>query len=109
MHRHLRNSALLIAFSGALSLAACGGGDGGTAQMGTLGVSLTDSPACGFAEVNVTVNQARTAAHAPMNGEGWSTITLSPPRKINLRATNGVISSLARRCRQATTRSCVRC
>jgi hypothetical protein len=97
MHRHLRNSALLIAFSGALSLAACGGGDGEPAQMGTLGVSLTDSPACGFAEVNVTVNQVRvhSSSAAPMNGEGWSTITLSPPRKINLlELTNGVISSL---------------
>jgi hypothetical protein len=97
MHRHLRNSALLIAFSGALSLAACGGGDGEPVQMGTLGVSLTDSPACGFAEVNVTVNQVRVhrSSSAPMNGEGWSTITLTPPRKINLlELTNGVISSL---------------
>lgn len=97
MHRHLRNSALLIAFSGALSLAACGGGDGEPVQMGALSVSLTDSPACGFAEVNVTVNQVRvhSSSAAPMNGEGWSTITLSPPRKINLlELTNGVISSL---------------
>jgi hypothetical protein len=65
--------------------------------MGTLGVSLTDSPACGFAEVNVTVNQVRvhSSSAAPMDGEGWSTITLSPPRKINLlELTNGVISSL---------------
>jgi hypothetical protein len=97
MHGNLRNSALLIAFSGALSLAACGGGDGEPAQMGTLGVSLTDSPACGFAEVNVTVNQVRvhSSSSAPMNGEGWSTIALNPPRKINLlELTNGVISSL---------------
>lgn len=97
MRRRLRIFFLLIALSSALSLVACGGGDGEPVQVGTLGVSLTDSPACGFAEVNVTVNQVRVhrSSSAPMNGEGWSTITLNPPRKINLlELTNGVISSL---------------
>ena len=43
-----------------LLLAACGGGGGGdnppAQTMGTLGVSITDAPACGFDAVNVTVN-----------------------------------------------------
>lgn len=63
----------------------CGGGGGGSAP-GTLGVSLTDAPACGFKEVNVTVakvrvNQSSTAAESD---GGWTDITLNPARKINL-------------------------
>jgi hypothetical protein len=77
-------------------LAGCGGGgDGGGS--GTLGVSLTDSPACGFDEVNVTVSKVRVhqSGGASENAGGWSEITLSPARKINLLdLTNGVLESL---------------
>jgi hypothetical protein len=77
-------------------LAGCGGGgDGGGS--GTLGVSLTDSPACGFDEVNVTVSKVRVhqSGDASENAGGWSEITLSPARKINLLdLTNGVLESL---------------
>ena len=77
-------------------LAGCGGGgDGGGS--GTLGVSLTDSPACGFDEVNVTVSKVRVhqSGGAPEDAGGWSEITLSPARKINLLdLTNGVLESL---------------
>ena len=80
-------------------MAGCGGGgDGGDGGgSGTLGVSLTDSPACGFDAVNVTVSKARVhqSSAASEDAGGWSEITLSPPRKINLLdLTNGVAESL---------------
>lgn len=72
-------------------VAGCGsGGDGGggaTAQPGTLSVSLTDAPACGFDEVNVTVSKVRVHQSSSVddpNAAGWTDITLSPARKINL-------------------------
>jgi hypothetical protein len=71
-------------------VAGCGsGGDGGggtTAQPGTLSVSLTDMPACGFDEVNVTVSKVRVhqSSSADDNTAGWTDITLNPARKINL-------------------------
>jgi hypothetical protein len=89
----------------AVSLSACGGGGGGSASpaptpvatAGTLSVSMTDAPACGFDAVNVTVNKVRVNASATA-GEtdaGWTDITLSPARKINLlNLTNGVLESL---------------
>ena len=78
-------------------VAGCGGGGGDGGGFGTLGVSLTDAPACGFDAVNVTVSKAR--AHqsdgASENSSGWSEIVLNPPRKINLLdLTNGVAESL---------------
>jgi hypothetical protein len=71
-------------------VAGCGsGGDGGggtTAQPGTVSVSMTDAPACGFDEVNVTVNKVRIhqSDSASENAAGWTDITLNPPRTINL-------------------------
>jgi len=80
-------------------VAGCGGGggsgDGGGS--GTLGVSLTDAPACGFDAVNVTVGKARVhqSGSASESTGGWSEVTLDPPRKINLLdLTNGVLESL---------------
>jgi hypothetical protein len=89
----------------AASLTACGGGGGGSAApaptpvatAGTLSVSLTDAPACGFDAVNVTVNKVRvnTSASAADSDAGWTDITLSPARKINLlNLTNGLLESL---------------
>jgi len=88
---------------GALVLAAfvagCGGGggsgDGGGS--GTLGVSLTDAPACGFNAVNVSVSKVRAhlSGDATEDSGGWAEITLSPARKINLLdLTNGVVETL---------------
>ena len=68
-------------------IAGCGGdGGGGSSQPGALSVSLTDAPACGFDEVNVTVSKVRVhqSDNANDNSSGWVDITLSPPRKINL-------------------------
>ncbi|NIA55276.1 DUF4382 domain-containing protein [Massilia sp. TW-1] len=87
----------------ATSLVACGGGGGGsggttpTATAGTLSVALTDAPACGFSAVNVTVNKVRvnTSATASDTDAGWTDITLSPARKINLLdLSNGVLTDL---------------
>jgi hypothetical protein len=63
-----------------------GGGGGATAQPGMLSVSLTDAPACGYDEVNVTVSRVRVhqSGSADENTAGWTDITLNPPRKINL-------------------------
>jgi hypothetical protein len=70
-----------------LLLAGCGGsGDGGSPQAGVLGVSLTDAPACGFEEVNVTVSKVRVhqSNSADDKAAGWTDITLNPARTINL-------------------------
>ena len=72
------------------------GGESGSAP-GTLGVSLTDSPACGFNEVNVTVRKVRVhmSSSATDTDAGWTDITLNPARKINLlNLTNGVLDNL---------------
>ena len=90
----------------AVSLTACGGGGGGSgasstpapaATAGTLSVSLTDAPSCGFDAVNVTVNKVRVnaSANAGDTDAGWTDITLNPAKKINLlNLTNGVLESL---------------
>ena len=79
-------------------LAGCGGGgDGGGGGSGTLGVSLTDSPSCGFDAVNVTVVKVRVhqSSSASDNEAGWTDIALNPARKIDLLSlTNGVLFNL---------------
>jgi len=76
----------------------CGGESGSTGSApGTLGMSLTDSPACGFDEVNVTVRRVRVhkSSSASDTDAGWTDITLNPARKINmLNLTNGVLDNL---------------
>ena len=78
-------------------LAGCGGGGDGGGGSGTLGVSLTDSPSCGFDAVNVTVVKVRVhqSSSASDNDAGWTDITLNPARKIDLLSlTNGVLFNL---------------
>lgn len=67
-------------------VAGCGSDGGGSTQPGTLGVSITDAPACGFDEVNITVSKVRVhqSGSADDKASGWTDITLNPPRKINL-------------------------
>jgi hypothetical protein len=95
MKKTSRTLSLLAGASLASLLAACsGGGSGGT---GTLGVSLTDAPSCGYDKVNVTVSKVRVhqSASAGAGDGGWTDITLSPARKINLLdLTNGVLTEL---------------
>lgn len=87
----------------AAGLSACGGGGGGggdstpVSTMGTLSVSMTDAPSCGFDAVNVTVNKVRVnqSSTASDTDAGWTDITLSPARKINLlNLTNGALEAL---------------
>jgi hypothetical protein len=88
-------------------VAACGGGGGGgsgSAGMGTLAVSLTDAPSCGFTAVNVTVSKVRVhqSSSAGTGDGGWTDITLNPARKINLLdLTNGTLAELGQAALQA--------
>ena len=82
-----------------LALAACGGGGGGGSSggQGTLRVSLTDAPSCGYEHVFVTVERVRVhrSSTASDTDAGWSEIVLSPPRRIDLLSlTNGVLEEL---------------
>lgn len=77
-------------------ISGCGGG-GGSSSSGTLGVSLTDAPACGYDAVNVTVRKVRVhvSSAASDSSEGWVDINLNPARKINLLdLNNGILESL---------------
>jgi hypothetical protein len=104
MHAQLSRITLFATTAiAAASLVACGGGGSGgststpTTNMGTLAVSMTDAPACGFDAVNVTVNKVRVhkSATASDTDAGWTDITLSPARKINLlNLTNGALDAL---------------
>ncbi len=87
--------AWLMASILAAIVAGCGGGSG-TAP-GTLGISLTDAPACGFDKVYVTVNKVRVhqSSSAADTDSGWTDITLNPARKIDLLSlNNGVLDDL---------------
>ena len=98
-----RSFAWLTASLLALVVAGCGGGGGGgdpaviASAPGTLGVSLTDAPACGFDKVYVTVVKVRVhqSSSASDTDAGWTDITLNPARKIDLLSlTNGALNSL---------------
>jgi hypothetical protein len=99
--KSINRTALFGALAAAALLAGCGGGGGdsggSTSTNGTLGVSLTDAPSCGYDAVNVTVTKVRVhqSATASDTDAGWTDITLNPARKINLLSlTNGVLSAL---------------
>jgi hypothetical protein len=94
-------------------LVACGGGGssggGGTSEspMGTLSVSLTDSPACGYDNVWITVEKVRVhrSGTAGEDDAGWIDIPLphvqplTPPQPLRvdlLTLTNGALVSLGR-------------
>lgn len=99
-----RRSALL-SIAASAALVACGGGGGVTptapaapAALGTLQVALTDAPACGFDEVNVTVERVRVhqSMGAGENDQGWHDIALANgPQKFDLLALqNGALVDL---------------
>ncbi|HWI11802.1 MAG TPA: DUF4382 domain-containing protein [Burkholderiaceae bacterium] len=78
-----------------LTLAACGGG-GASSGAGTLQMSLTDAPACGYDAVNVTiaklsVNQSGTAS---ATDAGWVDIPITAQRIDLLTLQNGVLATL---------------
>lgn len=77
-------------------LSACGGG-GGSGGEGMLRMALTDAPACGYDQVNVTVERVEVnrSSNAAEGDGSWETIVLSQPRRVNLLdLTNGVLQEL---------------
>jgi len=96
----LKVSTVLAAITLAmLQISGCGGGGDSSSQSGkgTLKVSLTDAPSGSYDAVNVTVSKVRVhqSASATESDAGWTDITLSPARKINLlNLTNGALEEL---------------
>lgn len=96
----------------ALLLAACGGGGGGggfagggggiggtgaSSDKGTLRVSMTDAPACGYDAVNVTIDRVRVnqSSDAADTASGWVDLPLASPQRVDLLTlTNGVLFPL---------------
>ena len=86
---------LALPFALAALIAACGGG-GGT-PTGTMRLSLTDSPACGYDNVFVTVEKVRVhqSGGASDNDSGWSEVVLPTPQRVDLLTlTNGTLLPL---------------
>ncbi|MFZ5545024.1 MAG: DUF4382 domain-containing protein [Pseudomonadota bacterium] len=78
-------------------LAACGGGGSSSDGQGTLRMSMTDAPACGYDAVYVTVEKVRVhqSANAAEADAGWHEIVLSPAKRVDLLSlTNGVLEEL---------------
>ena len=75
-------------------LAGCGGSG---SDSGTLQLSLTDAPACGYDSVNVTIQKVRVhqSANASDAASGWSEIVLTPAKRVDLLTlSNGVLDVL---------------
>lgn len=81
-----------------LGLAGCGGGgDGGISGTGVMRLSITDAPACGFDQVNVTIEKVRVhqSSDAADSASGWSEVVLDMPKRVDLLTlTNGVLEEL---------------
>ena len=100
---HLSASTLTLRISAALTsmiavgIVACGGGGTDVSATGTLRLSLTDAPACGYDSVWVTVEKVRIHASstAADTDGGWSEVVLAAPQRIDLLTlTNGVLQPL---------------
>ena len=75
----------------AASLVACGGGGGGgDGGTGTMRLSLTDAPACGYDEVFVTIEKVRVhrSSSAEADADGWQEVTLPSPLRVDLLTLN---------------------
>ena len=82
-----------------IGLAGCGGGggDGGISGTGVMRLSLTDAPACGYDEVNITIEKVRVnqSSDASEGDGGWSEVVLNPPKRVDLLTlTNGILEEL---------------
>ena len=97
-----RFTATLAAITLLFGLASCGGGGGGGIEgtgsaLGTMRLSMTDAPACGFDAVHVTVERVRVhqSAGAVDADAGWSEVVLNPAKRLDLLTlTNGVLEPL---------------
>ncbi len=96
----LQQTGRLFCVAATLALAACGGGGGigGTgAPIGSLRFAVTDAPACGYDQVNVTIQKVRVHASATAadTDSGWSEVVLAPEKRVDLLTlTNGVLEEL---------------
>ena len=98
---NLQRIAAAAATAMGLLLGACGGGGsgggGGIGGTGVMRVGLTDAPACGYDEVNITIEKVRVhqSADAEDGDSGWSEIVLNPARRVDLLdLQNGIVVSL---------------
>jgi hypothetical protein len=85
----------LAVIAATAALGACGGGGNaafisGGGGNGTLRLALTDAPACGYDHVYVTVQKVRVhqSSSAQDADAGWSEVTVSPAKRIDLLALN---------------------
>lgn len=105
MHKHFARHLGLAATTSALiiMLSACGGGGDDdeiataapNATRGTLVVSLApNAPACGFSAVNLTVSKLRFRQdfNTDPNASGWTELSFSPAKKINVLHPASVLS-----------------
>jgi hypothetical protein len=93
----------IATLASAALLSACGGGGGSggggipVTDAGFLKVALTDAAACGYNQINVTVQKVRahTSATAADSDPGWWEVVLSPAPKVDLLTlTNGTVLEL---------------
>ena len=80
-----------------LGLAACGGSD--APPTGTLHLSLTDAPTCGYDTVYVTIEKVRihASASAADTDAGWSEVVLDLPKRVDLLTlTDGTLMDLGK-------------
>lgn len=73
------------------TLVACGGGGGGSEDgTGTMRLTLTDAPACGYEEVFVTIERVRVhqSGTANENASGWQEVVLASPLRVDLLTLN---------------------
>lgn len=92
---HFRAACAVLAV--AALAAACGGGGSSASGEGSLRLALTDAPACGYDQVNVTVVRVdvHRSSEAGENDSGWQSLALDPPRRVDLLTlTNGVLEEL---------------
>jgi hypothetical protein len=95
-------AAALAAMTLLFGLTSCGGGGGGGIEgtgsaLGTMRLSMTDAPSCGFDAVHITVDRVRVnqSAGAADTDPGWSEVVLSPAKRIDLLTlSNGVLEPL---------------
>ena len=96
MYRPRPTHPLASTLAAAALLAACGGG-GSSSATGTLRLSLTDAPACGYDNVWVTVERVRVhqSGSAGDGDAGWSEVVLATPTRVDLLTlTNGTLMPL---------------
>lgn len=97
-HEHRALPLAGIALTVSALLVACGGGGGtDTPGTGTMRLSLTDAPACGYDSAFVTVEKVRVhrSSSAADDDAGWSEVVLGTPQRVDLLTlTNGSLLPL---------------